>query len=172
MSKTLSQKDRSLKKKQSILPVWKSKLCNCFEDDCGLCCLGFFCFNTSLPQMYERIIIRGYCFFITILLWVCFGLFFVPASIMQPYVGTSTEMNTTTVIKMLTGITSFIIFTTVSVKMIISIRTRLRIRDNIDGNECDDCCTSLWCSCCSHIQHMKQEGISSSNYNLTSTTAI
>lgn len=173
MSKVLSQKERQQKK--STPSRWKNKLFDCFKDDYTLCLIGFFCMNTSLPQMYERIIIRGYCFFITIVLWVSFFLIFTPVSTIESYenlYNNTTNLNSAPVINIVTGAVSFIIFFTLIVKMLTSIRTRIRVRDNIEGSECDDCCTSLFCSFCTHIQHMKHDGITSNNYNLISPTTV
>ena len=58
--------------------------------------------------------------------------------------------------------------------LLCTVRQRVRAGDNIppgpcDCCECDDCCTSFWCDCCSLVQILRHLGIYGGNYSLTAS---
>lgn len=51
-------------------------------------------------------------------------------------------------------------------------RRRVRERDAIPGSDCDDCCTSFWCGCCSLVQMLRQERVTGATYRPCTATAV
>ena len=51
------------------------------------------------------------------------------------------------------------------------VRERDRIPEGGCG-QCDDCCTSYWCACCTLVQMLRQEGVRGVDYRACSTTAV
>ena len=162
VSKVLSQRERrNLSEPQYI--NWKTKICECCDDDCGMFVFGVLCANTSIPQLYERIVKKCRCLIFTLLLWTSFVL-----SLTIPlYLGT--RLN---IWGLIWGISSLVLFILLSSFLVFMVRTKLRKKNNISGNSLDDCCTSFWCCTCSHMQHMREEELTIENYKLNSVNAV
>lgn len=159
---TLSQKER-LEKKQIVYSNWSTKICECCDEDCGMFLFGCVCANTSIPQMFERLVSKGYCLAFTLVLWSSFTL----ALTIPIYV-----YSVTNIYGIIFGTLSLVSFTCLSVFLVYKVRNKLRIKKNIKGNELDDFCTSLWCCYCAHMQHMREDGLTIDNYNLNSANAV
>lgn len=151
------------KKSENQVKTWNTKLFECCDDDCGMFIFGVVCANTSIPQMYERVGRKGFCFISTLLLWSSFTL----ALTIPVYIGL--KLNYWGI---LWGSLSLAFFVLFSCSLVFFVRTRIRKRKQIKGNTLDDACTSFWCCCCSHMQHMREDGLSIENYNLTSVNAV
>tara|TARA_B100000214_G_scaffold372887_1_gene352045 strand:- start:10078 stop:10572 length:495 start_codon:yes stop_codon:yes gene_type:complete len=161
--KVLSQRERRNLREQPIYSNWKTKICECFDDDCGMFLFGCICANTSIPQMYERIVSKGCCLLFTLFLWSTFSLALtVPIYVIyQP-----------NVFGVIWGLLSLILLITFGVFLVFRVRNKLRTKSNISGNTLDDLCTSIWCCCCSHMQHMREDGLTIENYSLNSINAV
>lgn len=159
---TLSQKERAGKKK-IVHSNWSTKICECCDEDCGMFLFGCICANTSVPQMFERLVSKGYCLVFALVLWTSFSL-----SLTIPlYVYTASN-----IYGVIFGILSLVSFLCMSVFLVYKVRNRIRVNKNIKGNKLDDFCTSLVCCCCAHMQHMREDGLTVDNYSLTSTNAV
>jgi Cys-rich protein (TIGR01571 family) len=51
-------------------------------------------------------------------------------------------------------------------------RRRLRARDAIPPNDCEDCCVGYWCVCCALVQMFRQERIAGGAYAPCSATGV
>lgn len=162
MAKVLSQKER-LEKKKLVYSNWNTKICECCDEDCGLFLFGCLCSSTSIPQMYERLVSEGYCLVFTLFLWTTFTL-----SLTIPLYVYSVK-NTYGIIF---GVLSLFSFTSLSVFLIYKVRYAIRTKKNIKGNKLDDFFTSLACCYCSHMQHMREDGLTIENYALNSPNAV
>ena len=183
-SSTLSQKDRRITKNGKSKPPpppppparWTAGLFDCFSN-CGTCCLVLFCFNTIPAQLYTRFIQKGCCLFFVVSLWGLY-LFYTSYSSYTPTTWTLTydaKTDTYTLLNnqmALLGVISAagLVYSILITYLICAVRKKVRTRDAIPGNDCDDCCTSYLCNCCAQIQLLKQDNIDTSNYILTSPT--
>lgn len=158
----LSQKER-LEKKKLIHSNWSTKICECCDEDCGMFLFGCICANTSIPQMFERLVSKGYCLLFTLLLWTSFTL-----SLTIPlYVYAVTN-----IYGIIFSVLALVTFTCLSVFLVYKVRYRIRLNKNIKGNKLDDLFTSLVCCCCAHMQHMREDGLTVDNYSLSSPNAV
>ena len=156
-----SQKER-LESKKNIHSKWSTKICECCDEDCGMFLFGCTCSSTSIPQMFERVVVKGYCLVFTLVLWSSFTL-----SLTIPmYYTLHNESG------LFFSVLSFCMFVSVSVILVYKVRYSIREKKNILGNKLDDFCTSLFCCCCAHMQHMREDGITVDNYSLITPTAV
>ena len=176
-----SQKERKISKNEKKKPPpppekWKTGLCDCFFN-CGTCCLVSFCFNTIAAQLYTRFVQKGCCLVFALLLW---GLFLFETSYSSYTPNTWTlSYNARTETFTLSNDQMFLVaimavcslvYTILITYLVCAARRRVRSRDAIPGNDCDDCCVSYFCTCCTQAQILTQENINAGNYVLTSTT--
>ena len=156
-------KKERLEKRKLVYSGWTTKICECCDEDCGMFLFGCVCANTSIPQMFERLITKGYCLIFTLILWTSFAL-----SMFTPiYMFTDLNMN-----GIIFSVLSFVTFILTSVFLVYKVRYKIRVNKNIRGNKLDDFCTSLFCCCCAHMQHMREDGLTIENYDLTSSSAV
>jgi len=152
------------KKNERILQKsWKTKICECCDDDWSMFIYGVICAGTSIPQLFEKTVVKGYCLVSTLIIWTSFTL------VLTIPIYLTDNLN---YFGLIWGISSCIVFSITTVVMVYRTRSNIRIKSNIKGNNLDDFCTSLWCCCCSHMQHMREEDINSENYKLNSINAV
>lgn len=170
---------------------WKHGLCDCLEDG-TLCCSVCWCQCNSAGQVYERAVRSGgACFVVSVSLW---GLFLVSQILSQTanaFAITAVErectiwglcatvvdwdkVTTAQVLGGMAGIAGFasVVLTTC---VLCTARKRMRHRDGIEQGtcgDCDDCCVSYWCGCCSTIQMLRQGGVDGHAYRPCTSTAV
>lgn len=165
---------------------WSHGLCDCCED-ASLSCSVCLCECNAAGQMYERTTKRG-CLLISSVLWITF-------LVSQSMSDTATALAATAerevcawwgacitvvdwdqvtasqVVGAIAGGVGMITAVLGTYAVCVS-RRRIRERDGIPGDDCDDCCSSFWCGCCSLVQMLRQDKITGTTYRPCSATAV
>ena len=68
------------------------------------------------------------------------------------------------------GCISGIALSALCITVVCTSRRRLRARDAIPPNDCEDCCVGYWCACCALVQMFRQERIGGGSYAACSAT--
>ena len=167
---------------------WFHGLFSCCED-VPLSCQVFFCECNAIGQMYERTAKRGgACLAIASILWITF---FVSQFLSDTSVALATsavrevcvwwgvcttvvDQGQLTASQIVGGVAGFvgIVSFVISAFAICTSRRRIRERDDIPGGNCEDCCTSSFCGCCSVVQMLRQERITGNEYRPCTSTAV
>jgi Cys-rich protein (TIGR01571 family) len=168
---------------------WTHTLCACSEDT-SLCCSVCWCQCNATGQMYARMTASApyrsrVCFAVAAGLWSLAILEYVLSQSSEVLARTAidtecTWLSCTDVVDWNQVASAYIVgaiaavfgclFSVLSVITICTSRRRLRVRDAIPPDDCDDCCTSYWCACCALIQMLRQERIRGASYSVCSAT--
>lgn len=145
---------------------FKQDLCGCGEQ-CGcLCCASFFCCQTMTPQLYQMETKEpGSCDKWAKVLWALTILAYTLNMISRV-----ADVRILGIVAMLFTIA----YTCCGVRLLMLVRSSVRQRYRIPPGQCgdcDDCCCSFWCTCCTQLQLMTQFGVTNQNYQLCHKTA-
>ena len=68
------------------------------------------------------------------------------------------------------GCISGIALSALCIVVVCTSRRRLRARDAIPPNDCEDCCVGYWCACCALVQMLRHERVDGRSYAACSAT--
>ena len=172
--------------------MWKNKLCGC-SDDAALSCAVCWCQCNSAAQVHARTLEpseRRTAFCVTAsILWGPFVVVQVFSQTSNVLASTALDNECTwfglckvvvdwqqvTAAYLLGGLASLAACASMvyGTYVLCNARRRFRKRDRIASKgDCEDCCVSYWCGCCSIIQMLRQDGVTGSTYRACTTTGV
>ena len=157
---------------------WTSGLCDCCTDCCS-CCAVFCCGAITTGQLYQRTVkppcVPNACVVIASLLFAL--------AIASAVVSMFAENPHRKIIDVLPrpvlaehtwyGIWGAIDLASFAVVFMVvwTVRSAVRARDRIPGNECEDCGCAFCCNPCTQCMLLRHEGARGGNYSLCSPVA-
>jgi len=170
---------------------WKTQPCDCCSD-CCTCCAQVWCSCITIPQIFVRVTKQKqlFCalFSVFLVLQVVYGIFgnlysqkymelfsnlakYAPelmgeclrAGNLDCY---DDEMKMYYYVYSVAGL----VLTVLTTVIVMKARKRIRERDSIAGDDCQDCCVSFWpcIAPCTMCQMMRHEGLGNGKYQLCS----
>lgn len=156
--------------------TWSSGTCDCCSD-CTTCCAVFFCGAITTGQLYQRTAkppcVPNSCAAIAaVLITLAIASLTIsifaepPHKVIEARVGRAGH----SVWYGIWGIVDLVSFAIVFM-VVWKVRSAIRRRDRIPGNECEDCSCSFFCAPCTQCMLLRHEGARGGNYSLCSPVA-
>lgn len=142
---------------------WVSELCECCNGGCGMCCAVWCCPFITYSQIYTKVMGKhGQCMGLTLgmfLLWLVYQILSQAGQNMRGGFGGNGDAPGLGQMLTIIGEVVWLVFVVLSTYLVMTARKRIREKDNIPAEccgECNDCCCSFWCQCCTTIQMFNQ----------------
>jgi len=157
---------------------WKKELCECCADN-GMCGAACCCPFITIPQLNEKYLGKpGTCqkyAIVLLIFYVAYNLF---GQIVQNTPPTTIRGEINTSYFTFAGLQAacYLAYAVVATSILMTVRKLVRTKDNIPAaacGECEDCCCSFWCPCCTITQLFAQGEVKCANgYQLCSPEGI